>query len=161
MDIETGEDLRWYLVHTKPRQEERANSNLMAWGVETLYAKLRTRCRYNQFTGVPTYIPEPLFPRYVLAKFNARQLPKIRFTRGVHGLVYLGNSPARVCEEIITIIRARIDQNGFVKGSSDLKPGDRAVISEGPLRKLMEVFEREIKGSERSIILLRAVDETQ
>ena len=63
MDIETGvEDRKWYVVHTNPKQEERANNNLAAWGIETLHAKLKRR-RHNEFTGVPTYITQPLFPR--------------------------------------------------------------------------------------------------
>lgn len=158
MGIETGvEDRQWYVVHTNPRQEERANSNLVAWGVETLHAKLKTR-RRNEFTGVPTYITQPLFARYIFAKFNAReQLSKILFTRGVHNVVCCGDSPACVSEEIIEVIRARIDQNGFVKVSNDLKPGDRVVISAGPLRDLIGIFEREVKGSERIMILLTTI----
>jgi transcriptional antiterminator RfaH len=158
MDIETEvEDRQWYVLHTKPKQEERANSNLIAWGVETLHPKLKTR-RHNEFTGRSTYITQPLFPRYIFAKFNARkQLSKILFTRGVHNVVCFGDSPASVSKEIIDLIRARIDQNGFVKASHDLKPGDRVVISAGPLRNLTGVFEREIKGSERSMILLVAI----
>ena len=156
MGIET-DDRQWYVVHTNPKQEERANSNLVAWGVETLHAKLKTR-RHNEFTGVPTYITQPLFPRYIFARFNAReQLSKILFTRGVHNVVCFGDSPACVSEEIIDVIRARIDQNGFVKDSNDLKPGDRVVISAGPLRNLIGIFEREVKGSDRIMILLTAI----
>ena len=81
MGIETVvEDRQWYVVHTNPKQEERANSNLVAWGVETLYAKLKAR-RHNEFTGVPIYITQPLFPRYLFAKFKREQLSKILFTR--------------------------------------------------------------------------------
>jgi len=158
MGTEIGtEECQWYVVHSKLNQEERANSNLVAWGVETLYAKLKTR-RHNTFTGALTYITEPLFPRYIIARFNAReQLFKILYTRGVHDIVCFGDRPACVSEEIIEIIRARIDQNGFVKVSNDLKPGDRAVINAGPLRNLIEMFEREVKGSERSMILLTAI----
>jgi len=157
MGIETGaEDRQWYVVHTNPKQEERANSNLVAWGVETLYAKLKAR-RHNEFTGVPTYITQPLFPRYLFAKFKREQLSKILFTRGVHDVVCFGDGPACVSEEIIDVIRGRIDQNGYVKLNNDLKPGDRAVISAGPLRNLIEIFEREVKGSERSMILLTAI----
>ena len=158
MGIETAvEDRQWYVVHTNPKQEERANSNLVAWGVETLHAKLKTR-RHNEFTGVPTYITQPLFPRYIFAKFNAReQLSKILFTRGVHNVVCFGDGPACVSEEIIDVIRARIDQHGVVKPSNDLKPGDRVVISAGPLRNLIGIFEREVKGSERIMILLTAI----
>jgi len=157
MGIETGvEDRQWYVVHTNPKQEERANSNLVAWGVETLYAKLKAR-RHNEFTGVPTYITQPLFPRYLFAKFKREQLSKILFTRGVHDVVCFGDGPACVSEEIIEVIRGRIDQNGFVKLNNDLKPGDRVVISAGPLKNLIGVFEREVKGSERIMILLTAI----
>ena len=149
---------QWYVVHTHPKQEERANENLRSWGVETLHAKLRTR-RFNQFTGAPTYLTQPLFPRYLFAKFNAReQLPKIRFTRGVHNVVSFGESPAPVAEEIIEIIRARTDENGFVKANDEFKPGDKVIIGSGPLRNLIGVFEREIKGSDRITILLTAIE---
>lgn len=157
MSIETGvEDRQWHVVHTNPKQEERANSNLIAWGVETVYAKMKTR-RHNEFTGVPTFITQPLFPRYLFAKFKREQLSKILFTRGVHDVVCFGDGPAYVSDEIIDVIRGRIDQNGFVKLNNDLKPGDRVVISAGPLKNLIGVFEREVKGSERIMILLTAI----
>ena len=148
---------RWYVIQTHVKQEERANENLRSFGVETLHAKLRTR-RYNEFTGAPTYLTQPLFPRYLFAKFNAReQLPNIRFTRGVHNVVCFGESPASVDDDIIEIIRERIDENGFVKANDELKPGDKVVISAGPLRNLVGIFEREVKGSDRITILLTAI----
>ncbi len=158
MRVETWADSRqWYLVYTNLKQEERATDNLRAWGVETVHAKLRTR-RYNQFTGAPTYITQPLFPRYLFAKFNAReQLPKVRFTRGIQNVVCFGENPATVDQDIIDIIRARIDENGFVKTNNELKPGDKVVISAGPLKNLIGIFEREIKGSDRITILLTAI----
>ena len=159
MNLESWADNRqWYVVHTHLKQEERANENLKSWGVETLHAKLKTR-RYNEFTGAPTNLTQPLFPRYLFAKFNAReQLPKIRFTRGVNNVVCFGENPAPVDEDIIDIIRARIDENGFVKENDELKPGDKVVISAGPLRSLIGIFEREIKGSDRISILLTAIE---
>jgi transcriptional antiterminator RfaH len=159
MSVERWADSReWYVLHTHLKQEERANENLKSWGVETLHAKLRTR-RFNEFTGAPTYITQPLFPRYIFAKFNAReQLPKIRFTRGVHNVVCCGESPAPVDQDIIDIIRSRIDENGFVKANDELKPGDKVMISAGPMRNLRGIFEREIKGSDRITILLTAIE---
>lgn len=158
MRVDTWTDSRqWYLVYTNLKQEERANDNLRAWGVETVHAKLRAR-RYNEFTGAPTYITQPLFPRYLFAKFNAReQLPKVRFTRGIQNVVCFGENPATVDESIIEIIRERIDENGFVKINNELKPGDKVVISAGPLKNLIGIFEREIKGSDRITILLTAI----
>jgi transcriptional antiterminator RfaH len=158
MSRESEGDLsRWYVVHTNPKQEERANNNLRAWGVETLHPKLKTR-RYNEFTGAVSYIVRPLFPRYIFAKFNARkQLSKIWFTRGVHNVVSFGGNPASVDEDIIEIIHARIDDNGVVRMGEDLKRGDRVVVKAGPLRNLIGVFERELKENERILVLLTAI----
>jgi len=149
---------QWYVLHTHLKQEERANENLRSWGVETLHARMRTR-RYNKFTGAPTYVTQPLFPRYLFARFNAReQLPKIQFTRGVHNVVCFGESPASVDQDIIDLLRARIDENGFVKEDDELKPGDKVMINAGPLRNLMGIFEHEMKGSDRITILLTAIE---
>ena len=159
MSVERWPDSRqWYVLQTHLKQEERANENLKSWGVETLHAKLRTR-RYNEFTGAPTYITQPLFPRYIFAKFNAREeLPKIRFTRGVHNVVCFGESPAQVDQDIIDVVRARLDENGFVKTNDELKPGDKVMIKTGSLRNLTGIFERETKGSDRITILLTAIE---
>jgi transcriptional antiterminator RfaH len=152
-----AETPQWYVLHTHLKQEERANKNLRLWGIETLHAKVRTR-RFNEFTGTPINITEPLFPRYLFARFNGReQLTKIRFTRGVHHVVCFGKSPAPVDQEIIDIIRAHIDERGFVKENVELNPADKVVVSAGPLRNLLAIFEREVKGSERSMILLSAI----
>lgn len=159
MNIQNTEDVsRWYVVHTKSRQEERANSNLRAWGVETLNPKVRTR-RYNQFVGTPLHISQPLFPRYIFARFNAdEQLSKIWFTRGVQNVVCFGGNPASVDEDIIELLQARIDESGFVKTEDELKRGDKVVIKAGPLRNFVGVFERELKASERIELLLTSIN---
>ena len=159
MNIQNTEDVsRWYVVHTKSRQEERANSNLRAWGVETLNPKVRTR-RYNQFVGTPLHISQPLFPRYIFARFNAdEQLSKNWFTRGVQNVVCFGGIPASVDEDIIELLQARIDESGFVKTEDELKRGDKVVIKAGPLRNFVGVFERELKASERIELLLTSIN---
>jgi len=43
------------------------------------------------------------------------------------------------------------------KENDELKPGDKVVISAGQLRNLIGIFEREVKGSERSMIVLSAI----
>lgn len=158
MSIEAVDHLpQWYVLHTHPKQEDRANSNLRVWGVETLHPKLKTR-RVNEFSGAVTYLTKPMFPRYIFAKFDARkQLAKISFTRGVHHVVSFGGQPTWVEDEIIQIISARIDENGFVRIGDDLKQGDRVVIKAGPLRDFEGVFERELNDSERISVLLTTI----
>lgn len=158
MSIEIGHDTsQWYVVHTNPKQEERADSNLRAWGVETLHPKVKSR-RFNEFTGAPTVTTKPLFPRYIFARFNAhKQLAKIAFTRGVHYVVSFGGNPVSVDDDIIQIVKDRIDQTGYVRFGDELKQGDRVVIKAGPLREFEGIFERKLKDNERITVLLTTI----
>src|SRR5882724_11378863 len=87
---------QWYAVYTKAKDEERAENNLMAWGVETFAPKIQER-QYNQFTNMPRYVTKPLFPRYIFARFDAATLLReVYYTRGVHSVVSLDYNPVIV-----------------------------------------------------------------
>jgi transcriptional antiterminator RfaH len=147
----------WYAIHTHPKQENRAERNLQAWNVETFLPKIRD-CRFNEFTGEPTYFIKPLFPGYLFARFALNNLlHKVRFTRGVHSVVCIGSDPAPVNDSVIEIIAAQIDETGFVKISSDLEPGAKVLIQAGPFKGLTGIFEREASDADRIKILLDCV----
>jgi len=150
-------DPRWYVIHTKPRQEDRADGNLRAWGVPTLSPKLRWRC--SRSGGVlPGDRIEPLFPRYIFARFAAAELlGKVRFTRGVHAVVEFGGDPIPVEDDVIAVLQSRIGEDGFVTAGHEFRRGDAVVIEEGPLRDLIGVFECEVNASRRVKILLTTV----
>lgn len=159
MSIPIEETLNWYVVHTHSKQEERANSNLQAWGLETLNPKLLVN-KCNQFTGQLSRVVKPLFPGYIFARFRFNDLyHRIRFTRGVHSVVCFNNGPTRVDEEIINLVRSRIGNDGFVKAVAELKAGDEVVINGGRFQKLHGVFEREMQDADadRVTILLGSV----
>ncbi|HEY0100006.1 MAG TPA: transcription termination/antitermination NusG family protein [Pyrinomonadaceae bacterium] len=148
----------WYAIHTKPRQEERAACNLIAWEVETFSPRLK-ESRRNTFTGQPMQLVKPLFPGYIFAKFDARtMLHKVCFTRGVHSVVSFGGSPVPVSDEIISLIRSQIGADGFVKLGGDLDVGDEVRIKDGPLQNFVGVFERKINATNRVMLLLRTVN---
>jgi transcriptional antiterminator RfaH len=158
MNIATTNDHPcWYVVHTHPKQENRAESNLMAWNVETFFPKTRDT-RFNEFSSKPTYVIKPLFPGYLFARFVVGNLlHKIRYTRGVHSVVCVGDTPASVGDEAIEIIAAQIDGEGFVKLGDELKPGAKVLIQAGPFKGLTGIFERETKDTDRIKILLESV----
>jgi transcriptional antiterminator RfaH len=148
----------WYVIYTKPLQEERAGNNLKAWSVETLTPKIKER-RYNQFTGKPTYITKPFFPRYIFARFEAdSMLHRVCFVRGVHSVVSFGAGPAPIDEELIKIIKAQTGEDGFVNLGEQLKSGDRVSINGGPAKDFVGIFERESSASERVVILLTSAN---
>ncbi len=146
----------WYVIHTKPRQEERAGANLSAWGLEVFAPRLRRRTpRAAQAEHL-----EPLFPRYIFARFPLRLTGKVGLTRGVHGVVHFGDGPAPVAPEVMSVLRARLDPRG-VSLAPERAPaflsGEAVVVQAGPLKDLVGVFEAETPARERVRILLTTV----
>src|SRR5215510_9179579 len=147
----------WYAIHTHPKQEDRAESNLQAWNVETFFPKIKD-CRFNEFTSEPSFFIKPLFPGYFFARFALNNLlHKVRFTRGVHSVVCVGSDPSPVDDRVIEIIAAQIDATGFVKIGGDLELGAKVLIQAGPFKGLTGIFEREVSAADRIKILLDCV----
>jgi transcriptional antiterminator RfaH len=143
----------WFVVHTKPKQEERADANLRMWGIETLMPKLR-ELRPARRSGVVRYWVTPLFPGYLFARFDATHLfDKVKLTRGVHSIVGFGEHATPVDESIIRSVRSRIGEDGFVY-MADPRPGDKVEIIGGPLNSFSGVFERSLGARDRVLILL-------
>ncbi len=148
----------WYVIHTHPKQENRAESNLKAWNIEIFFPRIKD-CRFNEYTGEPSYFIKPLFPRYFFARFALNSLlHKIRFTRGVHSLVCIGGDPAPVDDMVIEIIAAQIDETGFVKIGENIQPGTKVLIQAGPFKGFTGVFERKTSAADRIKILLDSVN---
>jgi len=158
MNKATNEDAtRWYVIHTHPKQEDRAGSNLRVLGVPIFNPKIRER-RHNQFVNAPTYVAKPLFPRYIFAQFKINDLyHKVRFTRGIYSVVSFGEGPTSIDEEIITLIQSNIKEDGFVRFVEEIKPGDKVIVKDGPLKNFAGIFERAMKDTDRIRILLETV----
>jgi transcriptional antiterminator RfaH len=147
----------WFAVHTKPREEDRADRNLRAWGIETVTPMVReTVYRRSAYTRAPAI--KPLFPQYLFARFSLDELlAKIRFTRGVHALVNIGGVPVPVPDDVIALVRARIGPDGLVRLEDELRQGDSVVIQSGYLKGFAGVFQRQENGETRVTILLNAL----
>jgi transcriptional antiterminator RfaH len=157
MSAANGDTLRWYVVHTHPKQEDRTGSNLRTWGIETLTPKLQVE-KYNEFSGKVSHLAKPMFPGYIFSRFNYEQVfHRVRYTRGVHSLVSFNNKPALVDDEIVRLLQSQIGDDGFVKTVDQLEPGDEVVIKHGRFKDFYGVFEGGISDSDRVRILLNTV----
>jgi transcription elongation factor/antiterminator RfaH len=146
----------WYAIHTHPKEEARANNNLQAWGLKTLSPLIR-QARRSKPSDKPSYVTKPLFPQYIFAYFVASScLSKVWFTRGVHNVVHFGDSIATVDDETIAFIESQLGSDNIVH-LGELKCGDKVQINQGPFRSLTGVFEKNIKGTDRVMLLLEAI----
>ena len=154
--------LHWYAIHTKPRQEERAEQNLRTLNsgnlkVETFMPRVRED-RFNPVLKQRVHVIKPLFPSYIFARFDAgSMLHKVWFTRGVDKVVNFGQTPAIVADEIISLIRLQMGTDGYVQIGQELAAGDTVRIKAGPLNNFVAVFERNASAAKRIQLLLSAV----
>jgi transcription elongation factor/antiterminator RfaH len=156
-DHKTDDGLRWYTIQTKAQQEDRAESNLNAWGIETFVPRIKER-RRSHYAGGAAYLIKSLFPRYIFARFDVNLLlHKVSFTRGVHSVVRFGGTSVAVDDEVLTIMRSRLGADGFIKIGETFKAGDRVVIKAGPFKDFIGIFEREIGEADRIRILLTTI----
>jgi len=72
-------------------------------------------------------------------------------------VVSFGDSPTPIDEEIIALIQANIKEDGFVRIDEEIRPGDRVIVKDGPLKHFAGMFEREMKDTDRIRILLETV----
>jgi transcriptional antiterminator RfaH len=149
---------RWYAIKTKPRQEERAESNLNAWRVETFVPRIKER-RRGRVSGEAPYVIKTLFPSYIFARFEANaMLHKVSFTRGVQSVLHFSGIPVPVDDEVLAIMQVRMGPDGFIRVGEELKPGDRVMIKAGAFENFIGVFEGELADAERVRILLTTIN---
>lgn len=150
-------ELLWYAIQTKPKQECRTEQNLRVSEFETFAPTIceRSPLKIGMQTG---YRFAPLFPGYIFARFvEIQHLWRIRRTSGVQDVVSFGNGPARVDDDVIALLRVRVAEMETRGPAPLLVPGEHVMIQDGPLRNLVGIFEREIKGCERVAVLLSAI----
>jgi len=148
---------RWYAVNTKPRAEE-------------------TVLRFMTLREIPAYMPrifvhhrhgsrrweavEPLFPGYLFVRVVAepRQIDTVQWTPGVKQLLWSGNEPAPVPDEIILYLQYRVGGTGVLVPDPQLIPGTRVRILSGPLAHLEGIIERPTSRAHRVRVLLQLLN---
>jgi len=81
----------------------------------------------------------------------------IKYTRGVKRVVG-GDFPWPVSDEVIDLIRNQEEDGIIAIKPPQLKYGDSVAINDGPLAGLKGIFEKELSGQERVVLLLSAVE---
>jgi transcriptional antiterminator RfaH len=143
--------LAWYLIHTKPRQEALALTNLSRQGFECYMPMLRLQKIRQRKTAL---VAEPMFPRYVFIRLDTsgsgQSWSPIRSTLGVNQLVRFGGQPAKVDGQLIDLIRSR-EQGTHAQAL--FSAGDNVTVADGPFAGLEAIYQN-TDAESRSMILL-------
>ncbi len=149
---------KWFVVHTKPRQEFCALENLKRQGYECFLPLIQMQKIRG---GKCIEEIESLFPRYLFIRLieGVSNFSPIRSTRGVAGLVRFSGVPACVSDQLIEELR-RVPH----EAESLFNPGDRLEVTSGPFAGIgAECVELlKIKNGEiRAMVLLEFLSKLQ
>ena len=147
--------MNWYVIQTKARKEEESVSYLSTKGIEVFNPLMET---FVQRNGKMNKELKTLFPNYIFARFELeKNYPLVRWARGVKKVLGFGEYPSPISEEVIEIIRGRLDAQGIIRIEHHFKTNDVIRIKSGPLKDLLGIFERWISDSERVRVLLNLI----
>ena len=146
----------WYLVHTKPRQENLAQENLERQGYETYLPRIYQTRRRN---GRHVKTIEAFFPRYLFIHLDSEtdNWAPIRSTIGVSKMIRFDGIPAMVPEQLIEALKGNDDEDGIQRfNQKNLIRGDKVTIIDGPLAGYQGIYQHQ-KTSERVAVLVDLV----
>jgi transcriptional antiterminator RfaH len=143
---------KWYLIKTKPRQENIAVANL-----ENQNYQVYCPCaKINNKIVV-------LFPGYLFIYLDetSENWTPIRSTKGVLNFVRFGLNYPKISEKIIDFIKKN-ELNTAIKAKNltDFKLGDSVQITEGVFKNCIAIF-KSLKSDERVILLMSIMGQQQ
>ncbi|MEE4379904.1 MAG: transcription/translation regulatory transformer protein RfaH [Candidatus Competibacteraceae bacterium] len=145
---------KWYVAHTKPRQELRAKDHLERQGFKCFLPLIKQK-RIRKSQRIERI--EAFFPRYMFLHLDLARdgISPIRSTQGVIGLVRFGDRVADVPEPLIENLLAAIDAQSGLIGIPErtFKQGEAVVIETGSFAGLQGIFQAP-RGEDRAAILL-------
>lgn len=144
----------WRAVFCRSRQETRAEAHLERQGYQVYLPRIRT-CRRKR--AYYRECIEPMFPRYLfvaLADYRDNWGP-IRSTRGVVGLVVVGDQVPVVPRSVVDGLIRRHDDRGIIDLSAvtEFRKGDPVEITGGPFAGLTAYFNTECSERRVSVLL--------
>ena len=150
---------QWFLIYTKPRQEERAKENLENQGFETFLPMIA----YEKIKQPKLYSLKPMFPRYLFTKFNVEKnnWVRIKSTRGVSHVITFGDKLREVPDSVVDFLKTKVDDNNVIKLKVTrpvFQKGDKLVINKGVFQGKEANF-LSTTGKERVRILLKLMNE--
>ncbi len=149
--------MHWYVIHTKPRQEQRALANLVQQGFGC-YLPLMPIEKLRR--GHVAVVQEPLFSRYLFIRLGTGQSTQswapIRSTLGVSNLVSFGAEPAKVSTELIEMLRRQNDDQ-HEKPARLFNTGDLVEVKDGPFAGLQGIYQM-TSGEHRAMVLIELLN---
>lgn len=149
----------WYVLTTKPKNEQRASNNLQDQGYEVFLPTVElTKTK----SGRRVIKVETLFPSYLFIKANQvdANFNSIRSTPGVANFVRFGAKLAVIDELLILKLKKDLINHDIALNKTVImQPDEKVTITEGPFSGLEAIYQHQ-DGLLRSVLLLKMLHNT-
>jgi len=148
---------KWYVAHSKLRNEELLWKQFCLRNFESYYPCLKVKTVNPRARKV-----QPYFPGYLFVHVDLELIGKstIKWMPGGVGLVSFGDEPAFIPDNLIYAIKQRV---ASLKLNSDENPvplhkGDNVAIHAGVFTGYEGIFDIQLSGTDRVRVLLSLLD---
>lgn len=127
---------RWYVVYSKPHEEECALLHFRLKGVEHFFPRLRLPSTPRKHNRVVSLFPNYMFVRISLAEDYHRVI----WSPGVRYLVSCGDYPLPLDDEVMHFLMQQATPEGIITARPSLKVGQEVRICGGPFVGLVGII---------------------
>ena len=132
---------RWFLVHTQPNSERKAELHLGAQGFRAYLPQIQKTIRHARQLRT---VRAPLFPRYIflILDLGRDRWLSVRSTIGVSSLFTCEDRPVPVPKGVVEALIARTNEANLTRFDADLTMGQTVRILSGPFADFVGTLER-------------------
>ncbi len=136
-----GGNERWFLVHTQPKSERKAEMHLGAQGFRTHLPTIQKTIRHARQLRT---VRAPLFPRYLFLILDPQRdrWLSVQSTVGVSSLFTCDNRPIPVPAGIVETLIENTDEANLTLFTCGLVAGQSVRILRGPFADFVGTLER-------------------
>ena len=165
MNAATSISSEGFCVRTQTKREHIAAKHLREIvGIEVFCPRIKYRKATRR--GKIWWL-EPLFPGYILAKFNLQDMERaVTFCQGVRGLVRFGSEIPHVPETFVSSLIKQVHQQSsddqeLIIVTPILSIGDEVEVANGPFQGMKGTIQEVTPATERVKILLEFLGQIQ
>jgi transcriptional antiterminator RfaH len=143
---------QWFCIRAKPKHEHIAAAHIrLCPETEVFFPRIRFKRRLRKSK---IWVVEPLFPNYLFARFDLRDLAQVRYSAGVHNIVHFGIQIPIIPDAVIAELKADLDAQCVGEVNPTFTVGDSVKIIEGAFNGFKALVTRVIPARERVAVLL-------
>lgn len=146
---------QWYVVYSKPQNEDYARFHLESKGLQVFFPKLLLPEGAKQRKRII-----PLFPNYLFVYINlfSREYYSAVWSPGVKRIISFNGYPASIDKTIVELLMQESGRDGIIAARSTLKLGQEVQIMGGPFTGLMGIIHEPPNAKGRVKILLQILN---